>query len=166
MTTYMIVDGQSNAITAGLSTHEVREVAQRIANERGASVYYGPEDDGEDTTEVKPVMKVGLQIRNQKTGEVTRIHRDVSHCHPGWVHEQCGTQSEAELQGMLDQVNYADYVEAGRQNEDDSGIFLPVPADAIAYKYADPAEDARWITDEADLAVIRGEDPSLVVMVP
>lgn len=40
-----------------------------------------------------------------------------------------------------------------------------VPEGAIAYKYADPIEDARWVYDEADLRDIRREDPSLLVMV-
>lgn len=108
---------------------------------------------------------MNFQIRNKQTDEVVEIVRDVCHNHPAWVHEQCSTESEAELQGMLDQMSYADYVRVGRENEDESGIFLAIPESAIAWKYSDPTEDARWIEDESDLQAIRREDPSLVVMV-
>lgn len=46
-----------------------------------------------------------------------------------------------------------------------NGVATQVPAGAIAYKYADPTEDARWVYDESDVAAIRREDPSLLVMV-
>lgn len=46
-----------------------------------------------------------------------------------------------------------------------NGVETQVPAGAIAYKYADPTEDARWVYDESDLADIRSEDPSLIVQV-
>lgn len=36
------------------------------------------------------------------------------------------------------------------------------PEHAIAYKFADPIEDARWIYDADDLAAIKREDPSLI----
>lgn len=38
-TTYSIDDGHSNQITTGLSERDARTTAQRIANERGESVY-------------------------------------------------------------------------------------------------------------------------------
>ncbi len=44
-----------------------------------------------------------------------------------------------------------------------NGVATEVPAGAIAYKYADPTEGARWVYDESDLADIRREDPSLIV---
>ena len=37
--TYAIDDGEGNEITAGLSEHEARKTAQRIATERGIPVY-------------------------------------------------------------------------------------------------------------------------------
>lgn len=46
-----------------------------------------------------------------------------------------------------------------------NGVETQVPAAAIAYKYADPTEDARWVYDQSDLASIRREDPSLIVEV-
>jgi hypothetical protein len=46
-----------------------------------------------------------------------------------------------------------------------SGTELDVPEGAIAYKYADPTEDARWIYEDDDLAAIKRSDPSLVLMV-
>lgn len=46
-----------------------------------------------------------------------------------------------------------------------NGKSTPVPAGAVAYKYADPTEDARWIYDEDDARDIEREDPSLIVRV-
>jgi hypothetical protein len=50
-----------------------------------------------------------LSITNHKTGEVELISRDVCTEHPQWVHEQCGTADEAELQAYLDQFNVMDW---------------------------------------------------------
>ena len=36
------------------------------------------------------------------------------------------------------------------------------PAGAVAYKYADPTEDARWIFDADEAREIAGEDTSLI----
>jgi len=47
-----------------------------------------------------------------------------------------------------------------------NGIETAVPAGAIAYKYADPTEGARWVYEQSDLDDIRREDPSLIVGVP
>lgn len=41
-------------------------------------------------------------IRNLTTGETLTLSRDVRHTHPAWVHDQMGTESEAELQAALD----------------------------------------------------------------
>lgn len=40
------------------------------------------------------------------------------------------------------------------------------PAGAVAYKYADPTEDARWIYDADEAREIAAEDPSLIVWTP
>lgn len=45
-----------------------------------------------------------------------------------------------------------------------NGVTTEVPAGAIAFKYADPTEGARWVYDESDLADIRSEDPGLLVI--
>lgn len=39
------------------------------------------------------------------------------------------------------------------------------PTNAIAYKYEDPVEGARWVYDESDLNEIKRADPSLIVQV-
>lgn len=46
-----------------------------------------------------------------------------------------------------------------------NGTAIAVPDGAIAYKYADPTEDARWVYDEADLQQIASEDPRLLVRI-
>jgi hypothetical protein len=50
MTNYAIDDGDGNRLTAGLQEHNAEQVAQRMANERGESVYLyetGVDEDGE-----------------------------------------------------------------------------------------------------------------------
>lgn len=44
-----------------------------------------------------------------------------------------------------------------------NGIAITAPDGAIAYKYADPTEDARWVYAEDDLRAVKSEDPSLIV---
>ena len=46
-----------------------------------------------------------------------------------------------------------------------NGVETQVPEGAIAYKYADPTEAARWVYEESDLAEIRREDRGLLVEV-
>lgn len=47
-----------------------------------------------------------------------------------------------------------------------NGEDIEVPSAAIAYKYADPTEGARWLTTEDEIREIEREDPSLIVHVP
>lgn len=58
-------------------------------------------------------------ITNKETGQKIELARDVCTRHPEWVHEQCGSSSEIELQAMLDQLSAADFVGMG---PDESGI--------------------------------------------
>lgn len=44
-----------------------------------------------------------------------------------------------------------------------NGEHTEVPAGAVAYKFADPTESARWITDRVEARQIEREDPSLIV---
>jgi len=46
-----------------------------------------------------------------------------------------------------------------------NGIPTNVPAGAIAFKHADPTEDACWLYSEDDVRDIEREDPSLIVRV-
>lgn len=41
-----------------------------------------------------------------------------------------------------------------------------VPAGAVAWKYADPTEGARWIYDREEADDVTREDPGLIVWVP
>lgn len=47
-----------------------------------------------------------------------------------------------------------------------NGVETAVPAEAVAYKYADAVEDARWLTDADEAREIEQVDPSLIVWVP
>ena len=55
-----------------------------------------------------------IKITSQKTGEQTSIVRDVCTTHPAWVHEQCGTSSESELQACLDGLNVSMWYRDGK----------------------------------------------------
>jgi len=106
---------------------------------------------------------IRFRIRNKQTGEAITISRDVKHVHPTWVHEQCDTQSEGELQRMLDQTNFGDYVKAGCQFQDDSGIFVVIPEGALALKYADSSEGARFLFSRSAIDKAERKDPNRVV---
>lgn len=67
-----------------------------------------------------------LKIKNFETGETAQIVRDVTHQHPAWVHEQCGTESEAEFQQMLDQTSEAEYIKNPGE-EDCAGVYWDGP---------------------------------------
>ena len=72
-----------------------------------------------------------LKIRNRETGEVADLSRDVCVTHPEWVHEQCGTSSEPELQQMLDQRSYDEFAH-NPDSEEEHGIFMDAET-ATAY---------------------------------
>lgn len=52
--TYMVCDGNGNALTDGLQEHEAYTVAQRMANGRGESVWLSAHDDDSMGEEIKP----------------------------------------------------------------------------------------------------------------
>lgn len=54
MTTYQICDANGYAITDGLSRDDAHRIAQRIATERGASVWVSASDSEEMGDEVTP----------------------------------------------------------------------------------------------------------------
>lgn len=58
-----------------------------------------------------------IEIKNNKTNETIAISQDVCTEHPAWVHQQCGTQSESELQSMLDGYNVEDYYDGYSQHK-------------------------------------------------
>lgn len=44
-----------------------------------------------------------------------------------------------------------------------NGYPVPMPSGAVAYKYADPTENARWLYDETEAEEIARIDPGLIV---
>jgi hypothetical protein len=46
-----------------------------------------------------------------------------------------------------------------------NGVMVQAPDAAVAYKYADPTEDARWLYDVSEAQAIEHEDRSLIVWV-
>lgn len=70
-----------------------------------------------------------ITITNFSTGEKITIARDVCTIHPQWVHEQCGTATESELQSCLDGLNVGDWYRDGRHlGPDTAGIEMTRPA--------------------------------------
>ncbi len=68
-------------------------------------------------------MNYKITITKHGTGETVPIFRDVCTTHPKWVHDQCGTSSEVELQTYLDGLNVTDWYEDGKHlGPDTSGI--------------------------------------------
>lgn len=43
-----------------------------------------------------------------------------------------------------------------------NNVVIAMPAGAVAYKYADPIDDACWIFDEDEANEIEREDPALI----
>lgn len=67
---------------------------------------------------------MSLSIIKHHDDAVAPLVRDVTHVHPDWVHEQLGTQSEAELQHFLDACDEAEFAKNSGQ-PDDAGVFMP-----------------------------------------
>lgn len=64
-----------------------------------------------------------ITITNKQTDETIEISRSVTDAHPAWVHEQCGTSSESELQSALDGMNVSDWYREGKHlGPDECGI--------------------------------------------
>ena len=66
-----------------------------------------------------------IYIRNQNDPTITaELVRDVCHTHPEWVHQQLGTSTESEIQGILDGTSEHEYaLHAGK--EDTMGAYIP-----------------------------------------
>lgn len=109
--------------------------------------------------------KTLLYIRNKTTRELSPLWLDASYAHPAWVHEQLGTRSESELQNMAQQLDLAQYLLVGPNNEDASGIFVDIPNGALAWKLKDPFQDARWLFEEDEVVEALELDPQLVLRV-
>ena len=102
-------------------------------------------------------------IRRQGTGEEIALASEPHVTHPPWVHEQCGTRSEAELHALLATLDVASLLRAAVS--DLRGIFVRPPAGALAWKRADPFLPARWLYDESDVVEAAELDPDIVVRV-
>ena len=57
MTTYMVCDGNGNALTDGLQDHEAAQVAQRMANSRSESVWLSESDSDGMGKEFRPTKR-------------------------------------------------------------------------------------------------------------
>jgi hypothetical protein len=84
-----------------------------------------------------------ITIRNKSTGEIEPIRRDVCAVHPAWVHSQCGTASEAELQAMLDAYRVEDFFdsEGHHRGADNLGISIEPHARLALYIWENVLRD-------------------------
>lgn len=60
-------------------------------------------------------------------------------------------------------MTYTLYSTDGKPEQVDSAIFGEMPADAIALKYTDEIDGARWITDESELTKLRIDGAAIAV---
>lgn len=89
------------------------------------------------------------------------------------IHDACVAEVLAQLDATMPAFLYGhDYelsMSCTRSGLPETYGFEPSdivpPVDALAWKYADPTEDARWVTDADDLREIEAADPSLLVYV-
>ena len=94
-----------------------------------------------------------IEITNLTTAETITIARDVTATHPQWVHDQLGTESEAELQDSLVNWSLSDYY-SDRSGEhlgaDEYGVSMI--ADEGDYEYRITDGNAHESTDSLDEA--------------
>ncbi len=121
-TTYAIDDGNGNQITTGLSEHDARRVAQRIATERGESVYLyetpvrldADGDPIDESEEVAPYDEDGFVSVEEMPDHLRGSHRAAGNwgCYPhnGATRRQV-TREEAEAIVEDDPDGYASIVE-------------------------------------------------------
>jgi hypothetical protein len=95
-----------------------------------------------------------MQITNAQTGERETLSRDVCAEHPEWVHDQCGTESEGELQAMLDQYDVRYYYDSDGEHKgpDILGIEMVLePSEYASYGYdGDPSENSLMVEVKRD----------------
>lgn len=98
-----------------------------------------------------------ITITNKQTGERISIARNVAVIHPAWVHEQLGTESEADLQTCLDQFSLSDYYDGEtHKGADEYGVELIADeadwsyriSDGNATEYSASLEDAESIVED------------------
>lgn len=92
-------------------------------------------------------------------------------CHGPCTKEQA-IQAVQEINSRLAREPFAYKIKFPEENMERStatidinGEATEVPTGAIAYKHADPTEDARWVYENWDLVEIRAQDPGLLIMV-
>jgi len=78
-----------------------------------------------------------FRITNEKTNEQETLSRDVCAKHPAWVHAQCETSGEGELQAMLDQYDIRSYYDSDgeRKGPDICGIEMIFDSAEEALEY-------------------------------
>ena len=90
-----------------------------------------------------------LKIRSHDDGLTADLCRDVTAVHPQWVHDQIGTESEAELQQFLDACEQNEYMRNPGQ-VDDAGVFY----DGEAYTVSAYFERDGQVLDASQAEVI------------
>ena len=84
-------------------------------------------------------MSASFRIYRHDSNDSVLLSRDVRDEHPAWVHEQLGTESEAELQAHLDNLDPFAY--AGDGLGDTDGVRLDDPQLVVIGDLDGPDED-------------------------
>jgi len=115
-----------------------------------------------------PEREADLWQRGEVRQAATRV-RDVSQRAQEYIaqHDPSIIEGPDRALELLDELADAAgaLVEAQAAGERAPRPPMDPPPGAIAYKYADPTEGARWLYDETELRRVRSEDPNLIVAV-
>ncbi len=96
----------------------------------------------------------------QKTAEMGLADEDLDRIYDSGEYDDPAKAADALLQYCRRRV-----AEETPRDVTINGVTIAAPKGAVAYKYSDPEEDARWIYDEDEAAEIAAEDHSLLVWV-
>lgn len=102
-----------------------------------------------------------FSIKNHTTGKIIRLSGDVRSCHPQWVHDQMGTETESDLQHALDQYCYDDFVDTPG-TPDCNGVLMTAEDAAEWREESDPfthifCENGNGFPSEGEEVLIVGE---------
>jgi len=166
------------ALWAELSGHPIMAAVQR--GERGVGALLTPERVAElarDCTGIEveagsaltPELEADLWRRGEVRQRATRVREICQRAQEliGSPRQALARRSPDRALELLDELADAAgaLVEAQAAGERAPRPPMDPPPGAIAYKYADPTEGARWLYDETELRRVRSEDPNLIVAV-
>lgn len=112
MPNYSIEDGHSNQITTGLNEHNAHQVAQRIANQRGESVWLYRDSEGAQAFESEEIRPTTVAAAEDSVSVYLQEFGPIVSWDEGWFREayEIDTQSGGPCVG----AQWIDYRDAAR----------------------------------------------------